>query len=135
MIPPLPRHSALSHFRHALYIACWVSSASDLLSLLSCLGLLHPCSTNSDTAAAALLPTGGCFAPSCNSCPVSHGWGWEHHQYLTRFSLLWAPSQPQDCTSHLSLKIISLPRGRDRRQKNSKGNRISPEQFCLQLWE
>ena len=146
MSPAIPESSAqaapyrsgpLSHFWRGLYLACYVFFASDTLSLLSCLGFLHPCLVNSDTGAAVLFPDLRLLCPQLQflSFIPWNGAG-DLANTLIPFSLLWVLAQSQSFILHFPplLENHFPPQCRDRRQKNSKGNRISPEQFCLQLW-
>lgn len=145
MSPPLSKSSAqatpyrpgpLSHFWHGSYLACYVFSDSNILSLFSCLGFLHPCSVNSDTRAAVLLPNPRllCSQLQFLSFIPWNGAG-DLASTLIAFSLLWVLAQSQSLIVHFPppLENHFPPQCRDRRQKKSKGKRISPEQFCLEM--
>lgn len=127
------RPSTPSHFGHGLCLACHVFSASDTLSLLSCLSFLHPCVVNADTRAAVLLPHLRLLCSQLQFLSFSprNGAG-DLANTLVAFSPPWVLAQSQSFP--LLLGNRGPPQCRDRRQESSKGNGISPEEFCLKLW-
>lgn len=112
---PGPLHPDLSHFRHSLYLACWVFSAAVLAQLPwlapSLFHKLWSCSPASHLRLLCSQLQFLTFIPRM---------GLECHQYSDIILTAAVPPQPQNCTSHLSWKIISLSRGWDGRQEKKK---------------